>query len=92
MPDKLQDPIKRDLQSLMGKLQRACKVVCSGRSFLRMMFELLKGVSRKQQFIRLNKSFHTDLRWWLLFLDSCNGVAMIRYQEWSPVVHLYLDT
>ena len=33
----------RDLQSLVGKLQHACKVVRPGRTFLRCMFELLKG-------------------------------------------------
>ena len=82
---------KRDLQSLVGKLQHACKVVRPGRSFLRRMFELLKGVLRKQHFIRLNKSFHSDLRWWQLFLDSWNGVAMIGSREWSPAFHLYSD-
>lgn len=82
---------KKDLQSLVGKLQHACKVVRPGRSFLRRMFELLKGVSRKQHFIRLNKSFHSDLRWWQLFLSSWNGVAMIGSQEWSPAFHLYSD-
>lgn len=39
---------KRDLQSLVGKLQHACKVVCLGRSFLRRMFELLRGTAKKQ--------------------------------------------
>ena len=32
---------KQDLQSLIGKVQHACKVVCPGRTFLRRMFELL---------------------------------------------------
>ena len=45
---------KRDLQSLVGKLQHACKVVCPERTFLRRMFELLKGVKKKDHFIRLN--------------------------------------
>ena len=37
-----------DLQSLAGKLQHASKVVRPGRTFLRRMFELLKGGARKQ--------------------------------------------
>ena len=50
---------KRDLQSLVGKLQHACKVVRPGRTFLRRMFELLKGVKKKDHFIRLNAAFRS---------------------------------
>ena len=53
----------RDLQSLVGKLQHACKVVRPGRTFLRRMFELLKGGARKQPWIRLNTNFRSDLLW-----------------------------
>ena len=35
--------VKKDVQSLVGKLQQASKVIRSGRTFLRKMFELLKG-------------------------------------------------
>ena len=82
---------KRDLQSLVGKLQHACKVVRPGRSFLRRMFELLRGTAKKQHFIRLNRSFHSDLRWWHLFLESWNGVAMMGSPEWQPKIHLFSD-
>ena len=41
-----------NLQSLVGKLQHACKVVCLGRAFLWRMFELLKGRPKRQQMIR----------------------------------------
>ena len=82
---------KRDLQSLVGKLQHACKVVRPGRSFLCRMFELLRGTAKKQHFIRLNRSFHSDLRWWHLFLESWNGVAMMGSREWQPKIHLFSD-
>ena len=38
----------RELQSLVGKLQHACKVVCPGRTFLRQMLELLRGLGKHQ--------------------------------------------
>lgn len=82
---------KQDLQSLVGKLQHACKVVRPGRSFLCRMFELLRGTAKKQLFIRLNRSFHSDLRWWHLFLESWNGVAMMGSWEWQPKIHLFSD-
>ena len=66
-----------NLQSLVGKLQHANKVVRLGRTFLRRMFELLRGGARKQPWIRLNAGFQSDLLWWHLYLDSWNGVAML---------------
>ena len=68
---------KQELQSLVGKLQHACKVVCPGRSFMRRMYSLLKDLPKKQQFVRLNVAFHSDLLWWYLFLDRWNGVSML---------------
>ena len=81
----------RDLQSLVGKLQHACKVVRPGRTFLRRMFELLKGVNRKQRFIRLNTAFRSDLTWWHLFMETWNGVAMMEPALGKCSHHLYTD-
>ena len=53
----------RELESLVGKLQHASKVVRPGRTFLRRMFKLLKGTRRRQQFLRLNAAFKSDLQW-----------------------------
>lgn len=82
----------RELQSLVGKLQHACKVVRPGRTFLRRMFELLKGMGKKQQFLRLNASFKSDLWWWHCFLGTWNGVAMMENSpETGQEIQLYTD-
>ena len=84
--------VKKDLHSLVGKLQQASKVVRSGQTFLRRMFELLKGTSKKQHFIRLNTSFRSDLMWWNLFLESWNGISMLEDPAWkSAPFHLCTD-
>ena len=84
--------LKRDLESLVGKLQHACKVVRPGQTFLRRMFELLHGVSKKHHHIRLNHAFRSDLMWWPTFLGSWNGKAMMRSRvQWTPAVQLYTD-
>ena len=70
--------VKRELQSLVGKLQHACKVVRPGRSFLRRMFELLAGVHKDHHHIRLNTSFRSDLVWWDTFLEAWNGKSILR--------------
>ena len=82
----------KDLQSLVGKLQHASRVVRPGRTFLRRMFDLLKGIPQKQQFVRLNTSFRSDLMWWHTFLESWNGVSMMRDGlQASPDHHVTTD-
>ena len=69
-----------------------CKVVSPGRSFLGRMFELLRGVGRRQQFVRLNSSFRSDLQWWHQFLEAWNGVAMLgNTPENDFDINLYTD-
>ena len=83
---------KSELRSLAGKLQHACKVVRPGRSFLRRVFELLQGVDRDHHHIRLNKAMQSDLTWWDQFLDSWNGVSLLRPARLSsPDHHIYTD-
>ena len=68
---------KRDLESLIGQLHHASTVVKPGRSFTRRMIDLCESIHQRDRPIRLNKSFHSDLAWWRLFLTQWNGVAMI---------------
>ena len=68
--------LKQDLLSLIGQLQHACRVVQTGRTFLRKMIDLSTVVVELHHHIRLNKGFRSDLRWWDLFLEGWNGVSM----------------
>lgn len=67
---------RRELESLIGHLNHACKVVRLGRAFLRRMLDLLHGVPMhplKPHPIRLNREFRSDLAWWRIFIASWNG-------------------
>ena len=68
---------KRELLSLIGHLQHACRVVKPGRVFLRRMIDLASGVKELHHFVRLNKGFRSDLEWWALFLREWNGVSLM---------------
>ena len=68
---------KRELDSLIGQLQHARAVVKAGKSFLRRMIELSEIAHKPCHYIRLNRSFHSDLMWWRLFLHSWNGISMM---------------
>ena len=82
----------RDLQSLAGKLQHACKVVRPGRTFLRRIFELLKGCDKNQSFVCLNAAFRSDLMRWHLFLETWNGIGMMDNPASYPSsIDLYTD-
>ena len=68
---------KRELESLIGTLQHACKVIRPGRAFLRRMIDLAKVPRRSHHFTRLNNEFRADLRWWHIFIEHWNGIAII---------------
>ena len=59
---------KRELLSLIGHLQHACRVVPPGRSFLRRMIELSTKAKELHHHICLNVGFRSDLQWWDFFL------------------------
>ena len=68
---------KQQLESLIGLLQHACRVVRPGRSFLRRMISLLSHSHRPYHHIRLTKHFRADLCWWQTFLPAWNGVFVL---------------
>ena len=74
---------RRELESLIGVLNHACKVVRPGRTFLRRMIDLLSatgrtGLHHSHHHIRLNREFRADLAWWRCFVEHWNGVELIQ--------------
>ena len=67
---------KRELLSLIGQLQHACRVVRAGRTFLRRMIDLSVVPKELDQWVRLNSAFRSDLHWWVVFLEDWNGVGL----------------
>ena len=84
---------KRQLQSLIGKLNFICTVCRPGRTFLQQMTDLLQNVQHPNHHIRLGNRFLKDLDWWLLFLRDWNGKSMFYDEQWltSSCLHLYTD-
>ena len=85
---------RKELESLIGLLNHACKVVRPGRSFLRRMIDLLYSVRRPPNSvipIRLNCEFRSDLAWWQEFLPGWNGVAFLAPPCRLPRVDLATD-
>ena len=68
---------RQELESLIGHLSHACKVVRPGRRFLRGMIELLAVVRKCHHHVHLNTAFRADLEWWHAFLTPWNGVSVL---------------
>ena len=66
---------RRQLDSLIGHLHHAAKVVWPGRTFLRRMIDLLCCFRTRDHPICLNSEFQLDVQWWHEFLVSWHGVS-----------------
>ena len=83
---------RRQLESLIGTLQHACRVIKPGRTFLRRMIDLLRtpSATKPHHHIRLNCEFRADLQWWRVFAVHWNGVAMFPLAA-APVLEMTSD-
>ena len=72
---KKQGILRSELDSLVGFLSFAAKVVVPGRAFLRRLFN---AKTRSQKgYIHLNEEIRSDLQWWQIFLPKWNGIRML---------------
>ena len=81
--------LRKELESLVGKLAHAARVVHPGKTFLRRMYELLAGARQDHHRLRLNREFRSDLQWWATFLETWNGISMLTDQP--AAVHCWTD-
>ena len=83
---------RKELESLVGKLNHACAVVAPGRTFLQRLINLLRGSKPRHKFIRLTKQARLDLQWWQDLLPTWNGVSFFDLPELAPVPDFELST
>ena len=85
---------RRQLESLVGTLNHACKVVRCGRSFLRRMLDLLHRApapTGRPYLIQLNREFRSDLMWWRTFVMAWNGVSFLLPPSHLPQLQMASD-
>ena len=82
------------LQSLLGSLNFACRVVRPGRAFLRRLYDVSTLVKRQHHKIPINKSMKDDLKLWKKFFLSYNGVTVMPGMFWTDneSLELYTDS
>ena len=83
----------QELQSLIGTLNFACKVISPGRPFLQRMIGLTRGVKKPHHHIKLTTGFYKDIEMWSLFIDQWNGIGLFLSSLWdtSETLSLFTD-
>lgn len=74
---------RTELQSLIGVLSFAARVVPAGRTFLRRLISTLSSSGHSFRAIMLGDDFRADLRWWQAFIAEWNGVALLPAAHWT---------
>ena len=72
---------KKEVQSILGKLNFISKCVRPGRLFVSRMLNYLRSFSSGSKRV-VSQEFHKDVRWWLNYLSKFNGVRMIPPVVW----------
>jgi len=62
-----------EIQYLCGLLNFSCQVVLPGRTFLRRLFELTRGLEKPHHHVKLKRGCKDDLLVWKEFLHTFNG-------------------
>ena len=82
-----------ELQSLIGTLNFACRVIPPGRAFLQRIINLTVGLKKPHHRVRLTKAFFQDIAMWEVFIFSWNGRSFFLNRSWetSSSLHLFKD-
>lgn len=78
----------KDLQSIIGLLSFASRVVIPGRAFLRRLCDALR---HDVAYHHLSSAMRADLEWWHHFLTSWNGIQLLRFPHDRPCFYMWTD-
>ena len=67
---------RKEIESLVGKLQFAAKCVRMGRTFIVRLINWIRGLNRHEQH-RIPLEARKDITWWRRFLQEYNGVSLM---------------
>ena len=83
----------KELQSLIGTLNFACRVIPPGRPFLQRMVALTRNITKPHHHIKLSAGFFLDLHMWQKFISGWNGAGFFLSTAWvdSDSLSLYTD-
>ena len=83
-----------ELQSILGRLNFACKVIKPGRCFMRRLYDLTCGKIERHHYVKLNAESRADLETWSCFLSQYNGKTILTDDKFvsSNSLQLFTDS
>ena len=72
---------RRQLQSLLGKLSFVAACVPPGRVYFARLLSALRNIHSRSSAIPVSDPMRSDIRWWKIFLNNFNGVAVLPGQN-----------
>ena len=73
---------RKELESLVGKLNFVCSCVKASRVFMARFLNALRGSSRKRG-NPVTEDMRADICWWVRYLPLYNGITVIKTVDWS---------
>ena len=67
---------RKEVESLVGKLQFASKCIKPGRTFIARLLQWLRGMNRKSQY-SIPPEARKDMAWWGKCLQQYNGISIM---------------
>ena len=83
---------KKELLSLLGHLNFACRVIHPGRSFISYLISLSCSVKELHHHIKLTEACRLDLNMWLKFLSQWNGISFFLNDHITKAADIKLFT
>ena len=92
MEARLPDDSQRELESFLGKLSFATRVIVPGRTFMRRLWSICSCYQQPHYHISLTTECQEDIQWWLRLLEQWNGKSFFLFPDWTPSPDLELFT
>ena len=74
---------RKEVQSLIGKLNFVASCIKPGRIFISRILNLLREFDSDEQVLDLTDEFKKDIYWWSEFLLIFNGISILNLEEWT---------
>lgn len=84
----------KQMQSLIGSLNFACRAVTPGRPFCRRLINAICGLTKQHHHLRITAGMKKDLTLWLQFFKNFNGVSVFHERFWvsNEDIQLFTDS
>ena len=74
----------KELQRIEGKLNWATQIVLTGRPYLRIIFDIMKPLTRRSHKCTMSAELHTAMQVWIVLLRRSNGKhLLVDVQYWQ---------